>query len=471
MQSQTLTVTETKKLLAQAEDYYVEFKSIDIKPAGVEKMVSAFGNSSGGDIYVGISEPNRGAYRWSGFERVEDANSLLFVLQNAFPPSDSFEYVMLDSVDSNASGYVLRIAVMKTREICKTSAGKVYRRAGAQAQAVDTDEGLEILALQKGVTSYEKQTLGAPIDMITDSYQVTEFALEALTFSEPEPWLRNQLMIVEGRPTVAGVVLFADEPQVVLPKASVMVYRYASRDTVGQRDDLVDGKTWVIEGSAMAQIRGTVAKTTELIQTVRDSDLKPAEYPPETLHEIITNAVIHRDYSTKDNVHVRIFDDRVEVQSPGLLPGHVTPHNLPGARFSRNETIERILHKFPEAPNKNVGEGMITAFEAMGKMRLAAPVVSEVGGSVLVTIRHAPLDSPATQILKYLETHETITNREARSLTNTPSESTMRRALKKMVSQGAIEQVPGTVKGGYKYRRTSAEIREIPSSTESATIR
>ena len=47
-----------------------------------------------------------------------------------------------------------------------------------------------------------------------------------------------------------------------------------------------------------------------------EDSLERVQYPPETLHEIITNAVIHRDYSIADDVHIRIFDNRIEVQSP-----------------------------------------------------------------------------------------------------------------------------------------------------------
>ena len=57
------------------------------------------------------------------------------------------------------------------------------------------------------------------------------------------------------------------------------------------------------------------------------------EYPIETLHEITTNAVLHRDYSVADDIHIRIFDNRIEVESPGRLPGHVTQENILDERF------------------------------------------------------------------------------------------------------------------------------------------
>jgi len=65
-------------------------------------------------------------------------------------------------------------------------------------------------------------------------------------------------------------------------------------------------------------------------------------------HEIITNAVLHRDYSVADDVHIRIFDNRVEVVSPGMLPAHITPENILSERFARNAAIVRLINKFPD---------------------------------------------------------------------------------------------------------------------------
>src|SRR5438874_8119041 len=142
------------------------------------------------------------------------------------------------------------------------------------------------------------------------------------------------------------------------------------------------------------------------------------EYPPETLHEIITNAVIHRDYSIADDVHVRIFDNRIEVQSPGRLPAHVTPKNILDERFARNGAIVRLLNKFPNPPNRDVGEGLNTAFEKMHQLGLREPSIEERDADVLVTIRHEPLASPEQTIMKFLETHSTIRNKEAREITH-----------------------------------------------------
>lgn len=447
---------DVQALLGLAEDYYTEFKATDVSPASLSKWVSAFGNSSSGDIYVGIAEPTKGTYKWAGFERPEDSNAHVATLQELFPPSDTFRYSLLRS--EAEPGFVLRVEVAKTRALCRASNGDVYRRAGAQVLAVRDEEGLRILSLQKGITSYEGETLGVSADMLVESSEFERFRKARGLKTDPRKWLEQQQLIVEDRPTVGGLVLFADEPQIAMPKASVMVYRYATTDEVGKRTHLVDGRTHMIEGPAVAVITEAVRLTTSMIESVKGADLQAVSYPPETLHEIITNAVIHRDYSIKDSVHVRVFDDRVEVESPGLLPGHVTPRNILESRFSRNETIERLLHKFPDAPNKNVGEGMQTATDAMREMRLADPEVVELETNLRVYIRHERLDSPATLILDYLARNDTINNRIARTLCGIESDRKMRGILASMIEQGAIEQVPGTNRGGYLYRLSASYV-------------
>ena len=85
--------------------------------------------------------------------------------------------------------------------------------------------------------------------------------------------------------------------------------------------------------------RRAVAATAGIIESVlinTPDGLEEAKYPITALHEIITNAVLHRDYSVADDVHIRIFDNRVEVVSPGMLPAHITPENILSERFARN---------------------------------------------------------------------------------------------------------------------------------------
>jgi len=126
--------------------------------------------------------------------------------------------------------------------------------------------------------------------------------------------------------------------------------------------------------------------------------------------------VIHRDYSINDDIHVRIFDNRIEVQSPGTLPGHVTVNNILNERAARNPKVVRLLNKFRNPPNKDVGEGLNTAFEAMRNLKLKDPTIEVSENGVLVTLRHEKLGTPEQIIVEYLGEHDEINNATARAI-------------------------------------------------------
>jgi ATP-dependent DNA helicase RecG len=92
----------------------------------------------------------------------------------------------------------------------------VYVRRGSQNLPVVQPEALERLRLNKGLTSFETMTVDAAESVITNSHETIQFMLEIVPHQEPEKWLRKQNLIINDKPTVAGTVLFADEPQALL---------------------------------------------------------------------------------------------------------------------------------------------------------------------------------------------------------------------------------------------------------------
>ncbi|PBC84744.1 ATP-dependent DNA helicase RecG [Streptomyces sp. 2224.1] len=444
------------KVLQTEEGHFTDLKAVEIAPAKLTKAIAAFANADGGELYVGIDEGADGKnHKWRGFTNIEAANGHLQVFEELFPLGGDFLYEFL-SCDGEF-GLILHVIIQKTKGIKHASDGKAYIRRGSQSLPVGPD-GMERLRRNKGMSSFESETVAASIDLISNSLTIIDFMLSSVPTGEPEAWLRKQMVIVADKPTVAGLLLYSDEPQAVLPKrCAIKVYRYKTTDAEGSRENLAfDPLT--IEGSLYEQIKQAVAKTAELIEGVKvlgPEGLTQITYPFETLHEIITNAVIHRDYGTADDVHVRIFDNRVEVESPGRLPAHVTTTNILKERFSRNGAIVRLINKFPDPPNKDVGEGLATAFAAMKKLKLKDPVIEERENSVRVNIRHERLGSPEEIIMQYLETHPEINNRTVRALTGIGSENKVKTIFLRLIDAVQIERVPGKRGSASAYRRVS----------------
>jgi len=450
-----LNSSDVGRLLDLQEGHFADLKAIEVAPAKLTHTVCAMANAEGGDVYIGIDDSYPRV--WRGFQNFEGANGHLQIFEQLFPLGNDFHYEFWQH--PTESTIVLRIPVSKTREIKKASDSKVYVRRGAQNLAIESVERLEILRRDKGLSSFETETVDCPVEVVSESESYCEFLKFVVPRAEPLPWLRKQLLINESKPTVAAIVLFAEEPQAVLPKrCGIKLYRYKTSAEKGTRETL-ESIPSSIEGSAYSQIQSAVAAITEKIQSISvrtANGIATAEYPHEAIHEVLTNAVIHRDYAIPDDIHVRLFDNRIEVASPGVLPGHITIKNILDERFARNPSVVRLLNKFPNPPNKDVGEGLNTAFESMQKMRLKPPVISQEGGYVLVTLRHESLATPEESILTFLVANHEIANRDAREICYIPSENKMKRVLQNMVKNGLIESIPGRTGYSSAYTITSA---------------
>jgi ATP-dependent DNA helicase RecG len=453
-----ITPEEAELLVHVGEGQFSEAKAKEISPAKLSRTVSAFANSDGGDLYVGVTEQIIGGNvkrrLWDGFPDVEAANGFTQTFEKFFPLGKDFQWEFFRC--PGCRGLVLHVQVLRTQGIVKSTDGIAYLRRGAQNLPQTTPDEIRRLEFRKGVRSFEGNPVATATDVVTDSAVLKDFLKFVVPNAKPQEWLKKQSLIVNDMPTVAALLLFGEEPQAQIPKhCGIKVYRYETQEAEGFRDVL----TFVpitVEGCLYSQIKKAVQTTTdetEKIPRMGATGLKEIKYPPETLHEIITNAVIHRDYSIADDIHVRIFDNRIEVQSPGRLPAHVTIKNIRTERFARNGAIVRLLNKFPNPPNKDVGEGLNTAFEKMHQLGLKEPQIDELDNDVLVTIRHEPLASPEQTVMTYLETHDSIKNKVAREITHIRDSDKMKRILSQMADRGEIQQVPGTAFGGTRYQK------------------
>lgn len=426
------------------ENYFNDFKAKDILPGKLCKSVSAFANSSGGDIYLGIREENETKIKhWEGFESQEEANAHIQAIETLSPLDNFVDYTFLKNSDSGS--YVLQISVSKTKGIINATDGVPYIRKNAQNIPVKTPEERRRLELDKGITSFENEPVQeTSMEDVEESEVLSEFVQKIVPQRDNISWIKKQHLSEGNHLTVAGTLLYLDEPQIFLPKRSaIKIYRYKTSG-VADRDTL-ESQPATIEGCAYQQIYAAVSTVKQIVESIKKlgTEFENVKYPEETLHEIITNAVLHRDYSIATDIQIRIFDNRIEVESPGRLPGQVTTKNILDTQSARNPRIVRLINKFPDAPNKDVGEGLNTAFDAMTKLRLKVPEIKETENSVLVIIRHEKLASPEELIVEYLKNHGSVKNGIGRSITGIKSENTMKNVFYRLRDSGYIELIRG----------------------------
>lgn len=444
---ETIDEKDAYTFCTREESHFFDRKAIGIKGAKIQKIAVAFANADGGEFVVGIAdsaeEPDP-AKRWLGHPTQEDFNQLVQTLTE-ITPTLPFRFAFLACPPR--PGLVLRVQVDKSGQVHSTADKKVYVRVGAQSILLTGAEQITTLAFSKGAKSFEDYVVPASrMELIVESNAIRSFLADYSPKTDAVDFVVNQQLVdfKTWEPTVAGILLFSDQPSANMPRqCAIKIARYVTREDEPERDYLKE--TFSVEGPLYNLLHETVEKVKTIMSSISvwtTSGLKPVDYPPETIWEILVNAVIHRDYSISDNTQVFIFDNRIEIISPGKFPAFITKENILEARFSRNPRIVRTLNRYKDAPNRDMGEGLNTAFQKMRDFNLQAPQIFEQENTVRVIIPHTPLASPEDAILEFLRNNHMIKNAQARDLTGIRSENEVKRVFYKLRDQGLIERVP-----------------------------
>lgn len=213
----------------------------------------------------------------------------------------------------------------------------------------------------------------------------------------------------EGREavSVAAILLFGISAKHFFPRARVRFIRYEGTEAkVGAEMNVIKDVTF--EG----RILQVVEKTEEYVRsqikehTFLGSDTKfvtHAEYPEYAWKELLVNAIAHRDYSIKGtDIQVKMFDDRLSVESPGSLPGIVRLSNMRHVHFSRNPKIAEFLQRYGYV--REFGEGVDRLYTTMESAGLPYPEYKVEAFMLIATLRNkaavedtsprSPLKSP-----------------------------------------------------------------------------
>lgn len=437
---------EVQAILDLNEDHFNDVKSKRISPAKLQETFVAFANSDGGDIFIGVEDKSAVGERVVGFVEQEEANGVLSTLLEETNPS--VENLVIEFIEIEGKGLILHIGIPKSPKVHYTASGDCYVRVNASKRKIK-GERVTQLAYSKGAEPYERKPLpDVDIEDITDSSHLLDYMRRVMSNLQVETFLKKQRLLTkkdENRvPNVGCVLLFDEEPQATLDtRCAVKVYRLRTTEKEYKREQLAEMPV-TITGPVEDIIQGTITQVSKYIDGASFEDngkLVKLSYPSEALKEILVNAVIHRDYSLNDDIHVRIFDNRIEIQSPGKLPGYMNLDNLYDERFSRNPNLVRMLHNLPDPVNHDIGEGLDTAKNELKKAGLVNPIFKEKDNAFIVTIRHQKLASIEDVVLQYFADNNgtSIGNKLVRQLSGEDDMQKVKLALQKLRANGTIK--------------------------------
>ena len=351
-------------ILSREEGQTFDRKSIRIKPKDLAVTIIAFANADGGDLVLGITDGKK------EIEGVDDDQKVLNEIRRTpfdfCIPSVNTQVEMLPCVDrTGKDNHVLVFHIEPSMRVYANQADEVFLRVGDKSKKLSFDERFQLMN-DKGQTCYEETAVYnaelSDIDMtLVDDYcQKIRYGKSSLEFLT-----ENHGYIIEKNgklhPTIVTLLLFGKKPQDFLPRASVRFIRYeGTEEKTGTEMNVI--KDVIFEGPVREQIDKSVAFLATQIKerTYLGADGKfvtEAEYPEFVRQEMIVNACCHRDLSiTGTDIQVKLFDDKLVVESPGNLPGLVRPDNIRHTHFSRNPRLARYLKTYKYV--KEFGEGV-----------------------------------------------------------------------------------------------------------------
>ena len=189
-------------------------------------------------------------------------------------------------------------------------------------------------------------------------------------------------------PTVAAIFTFGKQPQQFLSQAFIICTHFegvSGRTVVATQDCF--GTLFEQFAQAYAFITNRLNKSF-VIKKVRREEM--LEIPEVALREILINAIVHRNYHLQSPTKIAIFDDRLEIFSPGNFPGPLVPQNLcAGLTYIRNIALTKILRRAQLV--ESLGSGFRTLFESYAERNLPEPLVIEGENYVKCILPRKPL--------------------------------------------------------------------------------
>jgi predicted HTH transcriptional regulator len=225
-------------------------------------------------------------------------------------------------------------------------------------------------------------------------------------------WRQKTGLVVQAEdgslhPSVAGLLLASINPERYLRGAYIQAVAYAGTDVAPEGEDVLYQRdaadlTGPLDHQIMAACKFVARNSrTGAVKSVEGGRMNRPQYDTLAIFEAITNAVAHRDYSIPHSkVRLRLFDDRLELFSPGMLPNTMTPESLPLRQVCRNELIASLLARCPVDADAGVshrrfimdrrGEGVPLILSKTQELSGALPLYRLIDNSeLLLTIPSA----------------------------------------------------------------------------------
>ena len=370
--------TELLEIIANGENSSVEFKRDNVRPEHLAKEIVALVNFQGGRILLGVED--NGAIL--GLQRPDTEEWVMNVAADKVHP---LVLPFYEEVDTGEAG---RVAVLtfpqgnsKPYVRRHNGAEEVFIRVGSTSRAATREQQMRLYEIG-GVAHTEALPVSRTSSADLDRVRIENYLKDIIRYPElpddsPQAWeerLANLGFLVEpgGMCTVAGMVLFGKQPRRHLRQAGLRVFAFSGKTKEYQarldlimdaplvaRFDVRDGGRHVIDdGLTEKFLRAIEPFITEEPDQITGGLRRDKSwlYPLEAIREIVINALVHRDWTRSVDIEVGLYEDRLEVISPGGLHNSMTVEKMiAGRRYARNNILMEIMRDYEYVDHRGMG--------------------------------------------------------------------------------------------------------------------
>lgn len=385
-----MNLDSLEQRIAAGEDVHTEFKLWPVNNVSAAESLVAFANTDGGQFIIGVSDdgqmvgvndPDR-VMQWFDNLAYHNCEPPLTVLQEAVRTTDGRTVIVVNVAKGDQRPY-------------RTNRGDYVIRTTSGWRLATRQELLRLFQASDSLYYDETIVLRAALHDI-DASLVEHFVERAYSQKltdlpfDHETFLKNINLLRPGRdafyPTVACMLFFGRNPQRYMPHAQVAVARIPGFDLSQPPSDAKQ-----IDGTLLDQLEDTGRFLRVHLPTVHRiegfGNERFPEIPEEALREIVVNALAHRDYTVAAPVRVFIYDNRVEVRTPGGLPNTVTIEaiKLGAAHVMRNPAVYTLFTRWGLVTG--IGSGVYRAIRSITEATGSAPVLLQEGNEFVFLIQ------------------------------------------------------------------------------------
>jgi ATP-dependent DNA helicase RecG len=386
-----MTATALLSLIAGGESSFVQFKENVTNVTSIAQEMVAFANRKGGQLLIGVNDKT-GAVTGLSFQDIQRINNLLSTAASDHVKSPLV--IETETVDVNGQKVIVVTIPEGSDKPHTDKDGLIFIKNGSDKRKVTSkSELMRLLQSSGNLYAEEMPVTGAVITKALDKDRFSEFYQKRYQtlpeWPELDQLLQNMRLAKDGVLNVAGVLLFGLDVRHLLPGFHIAAVWFKGNELGGTEYRRSDNLTGTLR-SQYQQAYEFVYSKLEKPQNGKDfNSLGDPEIPPVVLRELLVNALIHRDYFIQDTIKLFVFDNRIEIKSPGKLPNNLTEQEIrKGIRKRRNNILDAFAPDLLEY--RAIGSGIVRALQAYPHIDF----INDVEAEQFIAIIHRPAPQP-----------------------------------------------------------------------------